>query len=589
MAEKARYGSDLVVDLLKSLGIEYVAFNPGSSFRGIHDSLVNYGSGNPEILLVQHEEISVAMAHGYGIAAGKPMVAITHDLVGLQHASMAVYNAWCDRAPVMVLGGGGPMDVTKRRPWIEWVHTALVQGNLVRDFVKWDDQPYGAASVVESLIRAYRLATTKPFGPVYVALDSDWQESPLQEAIDLPALKGQHQSTPIAPETAALEKVAAWLLQAKFPLIMADRHGPDPKAVSALVELADLTATPVIDLGRRFNFPNTHPLDLTGAQDDLVPQADLIILLEVEDPYGCLHRMGTERSTKPLVSPGAKVVDISLRDIFTRGWSNAYERLTGVDMNILGDSAVAVQELVTICKGAKKGRGSPPEADRVHRRELLEEQRRQMKRSWAEEAVKLSSARPIATEWLAHVIGEAIKGEDWVLTAGVMRGWPRRLWEWDKPYRWVGDSGGAGLGHGAGASIGVALAHRGKNRLCIDVQPDGDFLMTPQAIWTAVKHHIPLLMVMYNNRSYFNSENHSRTMATQRGRSLETRLIGTAIDDPPVNFAGLARDFGAYGEGPITEPQDIKPAVDRAIYHMKKTGLPALVDVVCEKKERQRA
>ncbi len=584
MAESARYGSDLVVDLLKTLGIKYVAFNPGSSFRGIHDSLVNYGSGNPEILLVHHEEISVAIAHGYGIAAGKPMAAITHDMVGLQHASMAIYNAWCDRAPVIVMGGGGPMDVSKRRPWIEWVHTALVQGNLVRDFVKWDDQPYGATSVVESLIRAYRLATEKLQGPVYIAFDSDWQESPLTEKVQIPALKGQHQATPIAPDPAAIEKVASWLMAAKFPLILADRHGPDPKAVNALVELADLTATPVLDLGKRFNFPNTHPLDMTGDEMAIIPQADLIILLEVEDPYGCLHRMGEKRDEiKYLASPGTQIVDISLRDLSARSWSNAYERLAEVDLSIIGDSGVAVEQLVSLCKSMKKGTG----AEREKRRESLQKRHQALRREWAETAAGLGAVKPIATEWLAHVIGQAIAGEDWVLAAGALRNWPRRLWTWDKPYRWIGDSGGAGLGHGPGAAIGVALANRGKNRLCLDIQPDGDFMMTPQAIWTAVSSKIPLLMVMYNNLSYFNSEHHSVTMARQRQRSEATSLIGTAIDNPKVNFAGLARDFGAYGEGPVTEPQDIRPALDRAIASIKKTGLPALVDVVCAKKERR--
>ncbi|MBI4333060.1 MAG: thiamine pyrophosphate-binding protein [Chloroflexi bacterium] len=586
MTENIRYGSDLVVDLLKRLGIEYVAFNPGSSFRGIHDSLVNYGSGNPQILLCQHEEISVAIAHGYAVAAGKPMVAITHDLVGLQHASMAIYNAWCDGAPVIVLGGGGPMDVSKRRPWIEWVHTALVQGNLIRDFVKWDDQPYGTTSVVESLIRSYRLATAKPRGPVYIALDSDWQESPVEKGLEIPPLRGMVQSAPISPDQAALEKVAAWLWHAEFPLIIADRHGPDPDAVGSLVELADMTGTPVIDMGRRFNFPGTSPLDLAGAEADLIPRADLVILLEAEDPFGCLHqRMGHGKDpVASLVPPGTKVVDISLRDISTRSWSNAYGRLVEVDMNVPGDSAIAVRELVSICKKLTRGR---EDEFRLKRKETLTRLRHRLRREWLETALSLFEARPIATEWLAHVIGEAVKGEDWVLVAGGLRGWPRRLWNWDKSYRWVGDSGGGGLGHGLGAAIGAALAHKGKNRLCIDIQPDGDLLMTPQAIWTAVKCNIPLLVVVYNNRSYFNSEDHSATVARQRGRSEVSKLIGTAIEDPPVNFAGLARDFGAYGEGPVEDPKQIRPALDRAITHIKNTGLPALVDVVCEKKERK--
>ena len=157
-----RYGSDLVVDLLRAAGIEHVAINPGATFRGIHDSLVNYGERRPEHILTNHEEIAVAMAHGYAKAKGRPMAAFVHDIVGLQHASMAIYNAFCDRAPILVLGGGGPMDATRRRPWIDWIHTALVQGNQVRDYVKLDDQPASVSAIPEAILRAWRVARTEP-------------------------------------------------------------------------------------------------------------------------------------------------------------------------------------------------------------------------------------------------------------------------------------------------------------------------------------------------------------------------------------------------------------------------------------------
>src|ERR671911_2329432 len=246
----ARYGSDLIVDLLKLLGIEYVALNPGSSFRGIHDSLVNYESGrqpNPEIILCCHEEIAVAVAHGYAKAAGKPMAAIVHNVVGLQHASMAIYNAWCDRAPILVMGGTGPMNSSKRRPWIDWIHTALVQGNLVRDFVKWDDQPVGIESIPESLLRAYRTAVTEPQGPVYVCYDVDVQESPITEPIALPDPRHYGPPTPLAASPDAVQQAAEWLVGAEHPVIIADAVGRHPDAVRALVELAELLAMPVLD------------------------------------------------------------------------------------------------------------------------------------------------------------------------------------------------------------------------------------------------------------------------------------------------------------------------------------------------------
>jgi acetolactate synthase I/II/III large subunit len=585
---KPQYGSDLVVDLLKAVGIEYVAFNPGSTFRGIHDSLVNYGADNPKIIFCNHEEIAVAIAHGYGVAAGKPMAVITHNIVGLLHATMAIYNAWCDTATVMVLGGGGPMEVDKRRNWVDWLHTALVQGNVVRDYVKWDDQPFGMDAVVESFLRGYRIATAEPKGPVYLCLDAGLQETPIEAPVEIPRSPGTLRSTSIAPDPDIVERVAEWLVKAEMPVIMADRMGGGAEGVQALVELVELLAAPVIDLGRRFNFPNTNRLDLTGSEEDILAEADLVLALEVEDLFGAFRRGAhgpkSQRSEYRLcVSPKARVVDVSLRDLVTRGWSADYQHLQKVDLTVLAEPAIMVRQLVAICRRMVNRSGS---SSREQRRKEMARTHQQNRRKWRQEAESLSQVKPIATAWLAHELGEVIKAEDWVLANGELRGWPRRLWDWDAPYRYVGQSGGAGLGHDMGASIGVALAHRGKGRLLINLQPDGDLLYTPQAIWTAAHHKIPLLIVMYNNRSYFNSENFARIMAESRNRPAENRGVATRIIDPVVDFATVARGFGAHGMGPVEDPGELRQVLRSAIKLLKKEQLPVLVDVVCRSEER---
>ena len=254
----AEYGSDIIVDMLKSLGIKYAALNPGASFRGIHDSLVNYNRNkNPEIIVCCHEEIAVAVAHGYAKATGEPMAAIVHDVVGLQHASMAIYNAWCDKTPVLVLGGTGPMDTTKRRPWIDWIHTALVQGNFVRDIVKLDDQPMSLGALSNSILRGYRVAMTEPKGPVYLCFDLDLQESRLPEAMaaGMPAPDRFRPPVPLQAEQGAIEEAAAWLCEAQNPLIIADYLGRNPQAMLSLVELAEALGAAVVDRGARHNFP----------------------------------------------------------------------------------------------------------------------------------------------------------------------------------------------------------------------------------------------------------------------------------------------------------------------------------------------
>ncbi len=247
------YGSDVIVEMLGRLGIQYAALNPGASFRGIHDSLVNFAKNQrPQIIECLHEEISVALAHGYAKASGKPMAALLHDIVGLQHASMAVFNAWCDRAPILLLGGGGPMDLTKRRPWIDWIHTAQVQGALVRDYVKWDDQPVGLASVPESLLRADRVARTDPPGPVYVCFDADLQEEEIGEMPPLPDPARYAPPEPPVPPEDRLEELAAWLVDAEFPVIVAEYAGRNPETVPALADLAESLGAPVLDHPSRY-------------------------------------------------------------------------------------------------------------------------------------------------------------------------------------------------------------------------------------------------------------------------------------------------------------------------------------------------
>jgi acetolactate synthase I/II/III large subunit len=579
-----QYGSDLIVDLLKALQVEYAALNPGATFRGLHDSIVNYG-GNalPQIIQCCHEEIAVAVAHGYGKAKGRPMAAIVHDLVGLLHATMAVYVAWLDRAPALVLGATGPMAVEQRRPWIDWIHTALVQGQAVRDYVKWDDQPASPESIVESLIRAHRIAMTEPRGPVYVCFDAALQEQRLTEALPLPEIGRFAPPSPVHGDPHALEVAARWLLGSAHPVVLADYVGRSRTAVRALVELAELLALPVIDLGSRFNFPNTHPLDLTGAEDDLLPQADLVLALDIFDLQKALGTVDrTTRHARRLVREGAKIIHVSLNDLAVRAWAQDYGRLQPVDLAITADTAVALPALTSLCRSLAHG-GEEDRKDRGReRRAALEEMRRRTRDRWRSAAERVRGARPVSWPRLAEDLWEIVKDEDWVLVNRTLRGWTRRLWDWTDPSQYVGALMGGGVGYGVGHAIGAALAHRGTGKLCIDLQPDGDFLYTPSALWTAAHHRIPLLIVMFNNRSYFNDEDHQVLMAKARGRPVENAHIGLRIDDPPVDFAGLARSFGIHAEGPIEDPAELRPALQRAVRHVKQGKQPALVDVVTQ-------
>jgi acetolactate synthase I/II/III large subunit len=580
---RAEWGSDVVVDLLKAFDFEYIAINPGATFRGLHDSLVNYGGNHaPEIILCNHEEIAVALAHGYARAKGRPMAAAVHNIVGLQHASMAIYNAWADRLPVIVLGGTGPMDSANRRPWIDWVHTANVQGNLVRDFVKWDDQPGSVEAVPESFIRAYRLATTDPQGPVYICYDADVQEKQLDEEVSFPSLDRYPAPLPLQAPEEGFEKTIGWLLEAKRPVILADWVGRREAGFHALGELAELLGAPVLDQFGRFNFPVQHPLNLTGQSENVIPQADLILALDVPDLEGATARKAQERGNRratPLMQASAKIINVSLDDLLVRAWATDFNRLREADLMITADTAVFLPELVRRLKAEKRVADS--KNDITDRRAAWEKIYDEKKVALEKELQAKWDEKPVSMTRIYAEINEALKGEDWVLTNGSSQGKENFYLPATKFNQILGKYKGGGLGYGLPASLGAALAHKGSGKFCIDIQPDGDLLFTVSALWTAVHHQIPLLVIVCSNRSYFNDEEHQERVAIQRNRPVENKTVGIRIEDPNVDFGAMARTYGCWGAGPITEPKDLIKTLREAV-KVVKSGKPALVDVVCQ-------
>jgi acetolactate synthase-1/2/3 large subunit len=578
----AGYGSDLVVELLRAVGVEHVAVNPGATFRGLHDSLVNYGGARgPELVLTTHEEIAVALAHGYAKAKGRPMAAVVHDIVGLQHASMAIFNAFCDRVPLLVLGATGPMDTTRRRPWIDWIHTALVQGTQVRDYVKLDDQPASVAAIPEAFLRAWRLARTEPQGPVYLCLDADLQEQALEGPIPMPDVGRFQPATPPHADPRAIEDAARRLAEARYPVIVVESLGRRPGVAGPLCRLAELLAAPLVDLAVEYqgrpSVPGRHPLDMSGARDEVVREADLILALDVTNLLGAMGQV--DRSTREvrLLNESTRVISISLDDYAVRSWAQTFQSLIPVDLPIAADAALALPMLVAAVEDRLRHEGAAAErrnrAERIARRHATLDAEGQA-------AVSLErSSKPLTPAVLAAEVWQVIKDEDWILANGSGKGWARRLWDW-QPERVCGGSGGAGLGYGLPAALGVALAHRGSGKLCINLQADGDLLYVVSGLYTAAHHRLPFLTVMFNNRTYGNDEEHQEAVAKTRGRPVENKIVGIRIDDPAPDFARIAQGFGVHAEGPLDSAEAVGPALRRALRVVKDEGRPALVDVI---------
>lgn len=577
------WGSDYIADLLKAYGFEFVSFNPGASFRGLEESIVNYNRNTPQVIETPHEGLSVSIAHGYAKATGDPALCILHNVVGTMHGSMSLYNAYIDRVPILALAGTGPMDKPDRRPRTDWIHTALVQGNLVRGYVKWDDQPNHIDGVADSITRAHRLANTRPKGPTYVTIDHNLQENHLEKPIEMPALEKLEPPARQAPESAAIEEAADLLVEADMPVILVDQVGDSREAVNALVDLAEsLGAAVVDDRKRRFNFPNTHPMELTGSE--IYREADLILGLDVWSYNDVLK--DTDRIRHELeeaVEGEYELIDVSLREQEISSLvPNAYAQRE-TDVRLAADTELAVPAL----RDAVTERIEDDDAleRRVEERfDELADRHERLRDSWMEQVEETWDETPIALPRLATELGDAIADEKWVIVNGTLRYWPHRLWEIDEYDQYVGGrSGGGGVGYGIGAAIGGAFAYQDTDRIPINLQPDGDLMFYLSGLWIQGHYSIPMLNVIHNNRTLYNSTEHRMNLADYRDRddSYERALIGTGYWEPTPDYASVAEGLGVNGYGPIEDPDNIAEALDQALEDVKN-GEPALVDVVCQ-------
>jgi thiamine pyrophosphate-dependent acetolactate synthase large subunit-like protein len=539
--------------------------------------MVNYGGNKaPELITCLHEESSVAIAHGYAKAAGKPMAVMAHGSVGFQHAAMAVYNAWCDRVPVIMFGGNG-IDADKRRPGTEWSHSVQDPALMLRDYLKWDDAPGSLQHFAESTVRAYRVATTGQMGPVVIMADIDLQEDAIHGKP--PSIPKLRPSLPLQGDTGALQEAAKLLLNAKNPVILADRAARNQEGVKALVKLAESLQAPVVDLGARMNFPSTHHLCLSDQKRALVRDADVILMLEVYDPWGQVNGLSDPfKTVRPEAKPDVKIITIGMNDVSIRSNYQDFQRFLSVEMAIPGEAQASMPILTDyILKNATAAQKASFEARREPMKKRWDKQLQDAK----EGAALAWDASPISTARLAMETYEVIKNEPWCLAVSDRIAWARKLWPTTEYHQMLGGSGGQGVGYGLPASVGAALANKALGRMTVTFQPDGDLLYAPGALWTAAHHKIPLLMVMHNNGGYYQEVMHLQRMASLHNRRTDQAWIGNSLRNPDIDYAKIAQGMGVWAEGPIKDPAQLKGALQRALAEVKK-GRPALLDVVCQ-------
>jgi thiamine pyrophosphate-dependent acetolactate synthase large subunit-like protein len=572
MVHPGSCGSDFMIDVMRNVGIEYVAAIPGNTFKGLHESVINYGmttAPSLELISCMHEEMSVAIAHGYAKVAGRPMACMMHSTVGLQHGAMALYNAYADRVPVFAIVGA-ILDAKDRRSYVDWQHSVFDGPALVRDFTKWDDTPLSLSHFAESAIRAYKFAMTPPCGPTVLAVDQELQESGIDPhaALVIPKLP---QLAPPTGENGAVREAARQLVEAERPLIIADRAARTPEGLRLMIELAEALQAAVVDVSGRMNFPWRHPLNQTQRRAALVAQADVILGLELTDFWG---------ASGGRLAPGVKRISISSIDLYMKSNYQDFERFTPVDLAIAADAEATLPLLLEEVRKQStaqrrvffKARGARLAQDHL---ESLEQSRNAAAVGW--------DSQPITTARLCAELYEQIRHEDWALCNGTVfqNYWPQQLWTATRHYQYIGDAGAYGLGYLPGASVGAALAHRKHGRLAVAIGGDGDLMFSPGALWTAAHHKIPLLYLVHNNRAYHQEIMFVQSMAVKRQRGIDRAHIGNAITEPNVDFAKLAAGLGIYSEGPVTDPAELGQVLRRAVAVVRQ-GQPALVDVICQ-------
>jgi len=546
------WGSDAIAAMLRALDIPYLALNPGASYRGLHDSIVNYlGNERPQMLLCLHEEAAVAIAHGYAKASGRMMGVVLHSNVGLMHGTMAIFNAWCDRVPMLVLGATGPWDAARRRPWIDWIHTAADQGALVRDYTKWDNQPASVPAAYEALMRAVQMADTAPRGPTYINLDAALQEAKIGALPPLPDVSRYRAPPAVLPSKKTIQSAAQLLSTAKSPAILVGRVSRSEAGWKARIALAEkLQARVFTDIKTPAGFPTDHPLHAappaTFPDGKLLKEADVVLSLDWVDTAGTLKAAWGDA---PI---GAKVIRVSVDAHIHRGWSADYQGLPPSDVYLMCEPDVAVPLLLDSVRARPAAVAAKSDRDE-----------------------KPDSA--VSIRALARAFNELTEDMD-VCLSKLPLGWNGAYRHFRHPLDYLGADGGGGVGAGPGLTVGAALALKGSKRMVVGIMGDGDYLMGVTALWTATHYKLPCLILIANNRSFYNDEMHQERVARERGRPVENKWIGQRIDEPDIDLAAMARAQGAKGIGPVKELSQLKTSLKEAIGHVK-AGEVCVVDV----------
>jgi len=549
------------VRTLRQRGVEYVFANGGTDFAPVIESLAYLqaiGEPVPAFLAIPHENLAVAMAHGYHLLSGKPPVVLVHTTVGTANAMMGLMNAARDHIPLVLMAGRTPLTQqgypASRNAHIHWGQESFDQGALVREFVKWDYELRAGQPVDEILGRAMDIASAHPCGPVYLTLPREVLSERVPVRQPTPFTRTD---VPPVPAPEMIHELAALIAAARLPLILTSYVGQDPAALAPLAQLAEQFAIPVAQPnGRFFNMPASHPMNLGFQPVRLLDRADLLIAVDCEIPWMAMRK---------LPDPHARVAHLGMDPLYVRYPNRAYRG----DLVVHGATRSGLTMLIEAL-----GKYSESMAPAItERRAIVAQVREQRRAELAARREQIRNADTIAPAWIGECLAEAMPAD--AIIANEL-GFPNDTLKLEHPGSFLGNGTAGGLGYAMGASLGAKLAAR--ERTVIVAVGDGSYMFgnpTPFH-YVARAMNLPLLTVIQNNSRWQAVDASTRTVFP-KGYAAALDPMPVVDLSPSPDFCKVAEASGAYAER-VSEPAALPSAIRRALDHVAK-GRQALLDV----------
>ena len=564
-------GAEAFLAQMKALGsVRYMFANTGTDHGPLIEAMAKTAKEDPrdiQPIVVPHEQAAVSMAHGYYAVTQKPQMVLVHTLPGTANALGGIINAASCNVPLFLVAGRTPITEGELRAGksqnIHWRQESRDQGNIVREFVKWDYEIRTNQNLPAVVARAYKIAMSEPRGPVYMTLPREWLFETM-ESTQLLSPESLSPASKMQADQLSLEKAAEWLIACESPLIVTKYLGRNPETVQDLVELAELLAIPVVQQLTYVNFPTDHPLNLGTQTTKYVRNSDLLFFIDTDVPW--------EPPNRNVLRDGVKIIHLERDPMFTAipGWGFP------ADLPITGCSEVSLPVLTEIIRTKLAAAGTSRTIE--ERRKKTEAEHREMVREMDASAEAVKNQKPINPIWLSRCIGEAMDDKTIIANETITSRLAESI-HLNRPGSMFNTPLAGHLGWGLGAAIGMKLG--APEATVIAAEGDGSYMFcAPTAChFTAQKYRIPFLTVVYNNQVWNASLNAARGLYPDGVAARTRNFPGTDLSPSP-NFELTAQACGAYAAC-VEEPGEIPDAIAKALKVVKEEGRQALLNVIC--------